>query len=259
FPSQHRARDGRIIPVEISSSYLAFNGKEYSCAYVRDITMRKQEEEQQRLVQFMIENAGEAVFWVSRDLKFGYANKAACLMLGYTREELLGMHLSQVDEGFSEVEAWPETWEQMKLGNGLNIESSHRTKDGRIIPIEVKANYLAYDGKEYACAFVRDTTDRRRAEAALRASEERYRAFVTQSSEGIWRLELDTPLPVSLPEDAQILHIHQHGFLAECNDVMARMHGFSHVEEIEGLRASTLFDPAKPEHNDYLRAFIRSG
>src|SRR5215470_4863147 len=78
--------------------------------------------DQTTLSQFLIEHAGEAVFWLSPDLTFVYANRAACLMLGYSREELTTLSLSDVDKLFS-YEKWPEVWQQMKSGVALTITS----------------------------------------------------------------------------------------------------------------------------------------
>ena len=96
-------------------------------------------------------------------------------------------------------------------------------------------------------------------ERALRQSEERYRAFIANSSEGIWRFELEEPVPASLPEDEQIELCYRHGYLAECNDAMARMYGFERAEEIVGARLGDLLVRDDPENVEYLRAFIRSG
>jgi PAS domain S-box-containing protein len=96
-------------------------------------------------------------------------------------------------------------------------------------------------------------------ERALRESEERYRAFIANSSEGIWRFELEEPVPASLPEDEQIELCYARGYLAECNDAMARMYGFTRAEEITGARLGDFLVRTDPANVEYLRTFIRSG
>jgi PAS domain S-box-containing protein len=104
-----------------------------------------------------------------------------------------------------------------------------------------------------------DDRARRGTEAALRLSEERYRRFVAQSSEGIWRIELDAPAPVTLPADEQIAHYYRHAYLAECNDAMARMYGYGAAGELVGARLGDLLPLTEPGNAAYLRAFIAAG
>jgi PAS domain S-box-containing protein len=104
-----------------------------------------------------------------------------------------------------------------------------------------------------------DITDRKRAEEAQRAGEERYRAFVRNSSEAIWRFELEEPVSIDLPEDEQIDLCYRYGYLAECNDAMAAMYGFRHAAEIVGARLGDLLVREDERNVEYLRAFLRSG
>lgn len=89
--------------------------------------------------------------------------------------------------------------------------------------------------------------------------EERYRAFVANSAEGIWRFEIDQPVSIQLPEDEQIAAFYRGGYLAECNDACARMYGFESANDLIGARLSDLLPQDDPTNQAYLRSFIRSG
>jgi len=104
-----------------------------------------------------------------------------------------------------------------------------------------------------------ESVQRARAMRGLRESEERYRAFIANSSEAIWRFELERPVPANLPEDEQIEMIFEYAYLAECNDAMARMYGYETAGQIVGARISDLLVRTDPRNIDQLRAFKRSG
>jgi signal transduction histidine kinase len=103
---------------------------------------------------------------------------------------------------------------------------------------------------------------RQKAEALaseLRQSEERYRTFVSQSTEGIFRLDVEPPIAVTLPEDEQIDAMFRTGIVAECNDAMARMYGFERASELAGTRLDQLLVREDPRNTEYLRTFIQGG
>jgi PAS domain S-box-containing protein len=105
-----------------------------------------------------------------------------------------------------------------------------------------------------------ESLERARVLKRLNESDDRYRAFIANSSEAIWRYELDHPIPTTLPEAEQVELLYQRGYLAECNEAFARSHGRSSVDEILGERLTVLLVRAEAEKIiEYSRAFVRSG
>lgn len=70
----------------------------------------------------------------------------------------------------------------------------------------------------------------------LQRSEERYRTFFTRSHEGFWCFQFETPMPADLAPGAQVEWVFLHAFLEECNDIFARMYGYTSASELVGLR-----------------------
>lgn len=104
-----------------------------------------------------------------------------------------------------------------------------------------------------------DVTEQRLAEKALKDSEERYRAFIKHSSEGIWRIE-GVPYPLSqFNEDGLIDFIFEHATVIECNDAFAKMYGYEKAEEMNGVRLDAILPKSDPFNIEYLRSFIRNG
>ncbi|HSF38657.1 MAG TPA: EAL domain-containing protein [Thermoanaerobaculia bacterium] len=143
-------------------------------------------EEALRLTQFLVDRAADAAFWARPDGRFFYANEAACAALGYSREELLTLSVTDiVPPHLSDVFA--RTSPTVREHGSARFESVHRRKSGELFPVEVSVTYLELQGREYFCAFARDITERRKAEAAVRASEERYHSLFDGVPVGLYR------------------------------------------------------------------------
>jgi PAS domain S-box-containing protein len=131
-------------------------------------------------------------------------------------------------------------------------------KDGAIRWVDTLASCIKYQGRSALHLTYLDITEQKRTEAVLRESEERYQAFIANSSEGIYRLESAQSMPVTLPEDDQIKFILEHAYIAECNDAFAQFYGLSEADELIGKKVSDFLAP-DPRNIEASRAFIRSG
>ncbi|MBN2445590.1 MAG: PocR ligand-binding domain-containing protein, partial [Phycisphaerae bacterium] len=140
----------------------------------QEVVERQHAEDSLRRMQFAIDRASEAVFWISPTAHILYANDTACRALGYTRDELLQLRVQDVNVGIA-AGGWQEYWEELKHRGALTTESEHRTKDGRRFPVEIVANYFRLGDDEFSCSFTRDITDRKQAEQSLRESEQQLR------------------------------------------------------------------------------------
>jgi PAS domain S-box-containing protein len=116
-----------------------------------------------KLTDLLIDNLSDSIQWITMDGRFWNVNRAACRMLGYSREELLSLTISDIDP-YITFEEWQSHLQEIKQLGSMQHTRFHKTKDGRIFPIEITSNYFNYDDTEYYCAIVRDITDRVKAE-----------------------------------------------------------------------------------------------
>ncbi len=176
FYGEHKRKDGSVFPVEINSSRFTFSGREVVIAAARDITERKQVDEAIRESEekfrgiFDSINDGIHIHEITPDGKPGKfieVNEVACRMLQYTRKELLDRGpLDFVTEfhsrPFNDIIA-----ELSATGHSI-FETEHRRKDGTIFPVEINSHVVRLKGKRVMVSVVRDITERKQAEEALR-------------------------------------------------------------------------------------------
>jgi len=158
---------------------------------IAEIDQRKQAEMALQRTQFTIEHSGEPAFWLGQDAGFVYVNEAACQSLGYSREALLSMTVHDIDPDFPH-EIWAKHWKKLKDHGTYIVESHHRTKDGRIFPVELTVNYVNFENQEYHCAFARNITERKMAENALKESESKFRSYFDFSPQAAARTEFES-------------------------------------------------------------------
>ena len=133
---------------------------------ILDITDRKRSDVALRLTQFSVDRGSEATYWMGPDGRLIYVNDRMCEALGYSREELLSMKIQEINPDFS-PDRWPYHWDELRKQRIFSAESTHRAKDGHLIPVEITANYIEFDGKEFNCVYARDIAARKRSEELI--------------------------------------------------------------------------------------------
>ena len=157
----------------------------------QDVTDQRHQEERLKLTQFAIDHTTDSCYFISPSARFIYVNDAACRSLGYTRKELLLMTVHDIDPNFPK-KVWLAHWKELREKGTMAFISSHRTKDGTLLPVEICIDHLKYLGKEYNIAFARDITNHKKQEEALRESEEKYRRLIESAVDAIFLADRDT-------------------------------------------------------------------
>lgn len=167
FDTVHRSKDGKLHDVEICANGALIDGKAYLFASCRDITERKKAEAVLQRYKLVLDTAMDG-FWLSNAHGFlEEANEAYAKMSGYTVQELVGMHISQLDANESEEDTRVHIENLMVRGYD-RFETRHRCKDGRIVDIEVSATFLQEMEKIFV--FCHNITLRKQTEQALRVA-----------------------------------------------------------------------------------------
>jgi len=128
---------------------------------------KKDSERTMRLSHFTIEQAPDAILWLDSEGRIHRVNEAVCRFFGYSPDEVIGVRAYELHPEENE-ELWRERWKKLEENKVLTFEKYQPAKDGRMIPIEVTQNLIVFEGKEYSCSFIRDITERKRAEEALK-------------------------------------------------------------------------------------------
>jgi PAS domain S-box-containing protein len=204
YETVHYRKDKSTFPVEISAKGADIGGKRVIVSIIRDITERKQTEiaikESEEKFRSLFNNANDAIFVYEinndfKDEKFVEVNDVACSYLGYTREELLNMSFEDVngEQNKDKLAAMVEVIK--KEGNGI-FETWHRTKDNKMIPVEVNVHTFNQNGKKIAQSIVRDITQRKSVESSLKAAKEAAEIANKTKSEFLANMshEIRTPI-----------------------------------------------------------------
>jgi PAS domain S-box-containing protein len=215
-----RSKDGTRFVVDLSASVMVVGGERRIMAVTRDVTDRVRAEQarsqSERMYRTVFESANDAVFIESVDGRILDVNRHGCELLGYRRDELVKMNVSDL------VPAEARTWLPL-VTDAILREKTFRTeavnvhKKGRQIPVEISASTMELDGRAVVLAIVRDITERKRAEAALADSENRYRTLFNDSLTGIYRTTPDGRILLANPALVRMLGYDSFAQVAERN------------------------------------------
>jgi PAS domain S-box-containing protein len=230
FPIQGKLKrkDGSEFYAEITGRVIQFSDEDFVLGTVRDITERKQAEEalSESEIKYreLVENSPDAIT-IYQDGKIVFVNKESLhLMAASSSAELIGKPVLQL--------VHPD-WRELVIGRmkktndevtGVPLaEEKFIRLDGSSVDVEVKAMPIRFKNKPAVQLIIRDITARKLAGVALFESEERYRALVEWSPEGI--------------------AVHRNGKLLYVNPTAVRMLGASSKDELTGKRFIDLVHP----------------
>ncbi len=158
---------------------------------VRQAFRRKKAEEELRMMKATVSNAAEGILWINENGGIVFFNDTICSMLGYLREEFTSLSIRNINAEFMENH-WGNLWAGMKEKKYVTIRDSMRKKDGSVIPVEILFNYIEFGSLAYIFAFVRDITDRKRAEDELKSAFEKNKGLMDHANDAIFISDQET-------------------------------------------------------------------
>ena len=202
--------DGTRVRVELSASPTTYDGRSSIQTVFVDVTKRKRAEEaraaSEEQFRMLFENARDAIFWA--DAETGVlinCNRAAEELLERPRAEIIGQHQTTLHPpGETEVYAG-RFKEHVESHGAVDNELDVITKSGIRKPVRVSAAVTTIAGKPVIQGIFRDISERKRAEVALRESEERLRSLFATMAEGVVLIAPDGRIAQANPAAAHIL------------------------------------------------------
>ncbi|MGD0282116.1 MAG: PAS domain S-box protein, partial [Dissulfurispiraceae bacterium] len=134
------------------------------------------------LFRDLINKTNDAIFVSDpQSGRFIFVNDKACTSLGYNRQELLKLSVTDIETAFPDNFSWQTHVDELRQRGSHMFEGIARQKNGITFPVEVNVSCVALNTREYMVAVVRDIAERKKSEAILRQSIEKYIAFYDES------------------------------------------------------------------------------
>ncbi len=199
FRFRHRLADGAIRDVEANTGTLVLHGEPLLYSIITDVTEQRRAEEALRRselrLRMLVESAGDAIYIVDGGGRILDANPEAEHQTGHTREQLLRMSLFDIDEQLDQ-RVFVRLRAKLETARKATFETTHRTRGGAPLPVEVRMALMEEEGEPLLLAIVRDSSTRKQAECELRCAKEAAEAANRTKSEFLANMshEIRTPL-----------------------------------------------------------------
>jgi diguanylate cyclase (GGDEF)-like protein/PAS domain S-box-containing protein len=182
---RHKKKDGSLIDVEITKHSIMFQGLQAEVVLAHDVTERLRAEkflqtESQKYLT-LLHNASDGIHIVDMHCHLIEASNSFCSMLGYTREEMIGMHVSQWEAKFNVAEIDDLIRDQYIKKGRTQFETLHRRKDGTLLDVEVSGFPLELEGQQVLFNSSRDISERKVMEKAKLAASQYARSLIEAS------------------------------------------------------------------------------
>ncbi|MBK6854796.1 MAG: EAL domain-containing protein [Burkholderiales bacterium] len=139
-----------------------------------------------RLLEAFLDHSSEAVFAIRvSDGRIVYANGAASLMYGYRPDEFTTLTVDQVSTAFDGV-PMSERMRQYRERGRILFETTHRTRLGHLLPVEVSLSYVRSEHGDHTVGVVRSLEERQRLSADLEEAEQRWKIAIDATDRGVW-------------------------------------------------------------------------
>ncbi|MCB0210856.1 MAG: PAS domain S-box protein [Anaerolineae bacterium] len=178
-----RIKSGELRTMAVSTELIEFDGEPHMISLVRDITEQKQIEAQLTYHAHILENLAEGLNYVDDEGIIHFTNPAFDAMFGYERGEIIGQHISIMNDlpPAENQKFVANVLTELKMKGYWEGEFLNRKKDGTSFVTYGKVQALTLGEQSYWVTFQKDITEQKRAEEALRESEARYRALYNNS------------------------------------------------------------------------------
>lgn len=178
-----------------------------TAARVQEAALRKAEEQRRQLMN----SSRDGLMILDREYRVIEVNQRQADMLGYAVDELIGRQPWQWDAQWSEEDIGAVFPDPAQVN--ITFETVHRRKDGSVYDAEISSAAALVDGQIVILAVARDITDRKRADAALRDSEARFRSLFSNMSQGVFYQAADGRLTDINPAACRLLGLNHGAFL----------------------------------------------